>query len=63
MQVGQRAGLEPREAEDAALDEVGEPLGGAALRPVVVEAGILLLYPLILGTIALWLIARAGRRA
>ena len=36
---------------------------GAALRPVLVEAGALLLYPLILGSVALWLVARSGRRA
>ena len=36
---------------------------GAALRPVLVEAGVLLLYPLLPGAFALWLIARAGRRA
>ena len=36
---------------------------GVAMRPVLVEAGALLLYPLIAGGLALWLIGRAGRRA
>lgn len=36
---------------------------GAALRPVLVEAAALLLYPLLAGGLALWLIGRAARRA
>ncbi|OYY91701.1 MAG: ABC transporter [Sphingomonas sp. 28-66-16] len=35
---------------------------GAALRPVLVEAGVLLLYPLLPGGLALWLMTRAGAR-
>ncbi|PXA88616.1 ABC transporter permease [Nostoc sp. 3335mG] len=36
---------------------------GASLRPILIESGALLLYPLLPGAIALWLVARAGKRA
>jgi ABC-2 type transport system permease protein len=36
---------------------------GASLRPILMEAGALSLYPLLPGAFALWLIARAGKQA
>lgn len=36
---------------------------GASLRPILIEGGTLLLYPLLPGGLGLWLIARAGKQA